>query len=439
MTNVHSPRFGPVASTERIEILDLLRGLALFGIIASNMRAFSGPLMAYFDHTLMWQDPLNRAAQAAVDVFISGKFITLFSFLFGIGFAIQMDRAAARNLANRVFYLRRLGILALFGIAHMFLLWWGDVLLTYALMGFGLFLFRDSSQRKILMWSAGLYCWPWITAAAFTVAGMFTTIPPPVSTSPVELHRVLQVYSTGGYTAIFAERLKENATGLMFMIFWSPRVLGIFLFGLWVWRQGFIRSLPDRRDLLLRCLRWGLPIGLALNLAWVAVQEIWHPDPSGATPLGFLNGVIQGIGVPFLSLGYASLVGLVWSRPSWKPRLHPFSAVGRTALTNYLLQTVLCTTLYYGYGFGLFGKVGPLAGFLPTVAIYGAQVGASVLWLRRFNYGPMEWLWRTLTYGRYFSRSATIGSAEAALAARATQATATSTSGDGANTTGSLG
>ena len=126
----------PVSAGERIEVLDALRGAALFGIIAANMRGFSGPLAAYFDHTLMWTDPVNRIAQAFVDLFIQGKFITLFAFMFGIGFAIQMERADRSGIASRIFYVRRLAILLLFGALHFVFVWWGDILAPYALMGF---------------------------------------------------------------------------------------------------------------------------------------------------------------------------------------------------------------------------------------------------------------------------------------------------------------
>jgi uncharacterized protein len=398
-----SPRIGPVLLAERIEALDVLRGMALFGIIASNMRAFNGPMAAYFDHSLMWQELPNRIAQMFIDLFISGKFITLFSFLFGIGFAVQMDRAAARGLASRAFYQRRLGVLLLMGIAHMYLLWWGDILTVYALMGFLLFLFRGRSQKTILWWSAALYSWPWIMAAGFLVAAASgASVPqPPVPTSQ-ELQRLLQVYSTGTYVEIFRERVKDNLTGMAFIFFYAPRLLGIFLFGLWVFRQGLIRNLSAHRALLEKCQWWGLGAGLVLNAVAVAITEIWHPNPVQPTALGFLLHLVQGVGIPALSVGYAATVALLFQREEWAPRLRPFGAVGRMALTNYLLQTVLCTMLYYGYGFGFYGKVGPLVGLAPTVLIYSAQVAASVRWFQHFAFGPMEWVWRRLTYGRLY-------------------------------------
>lgn len=392
---------GPISLTERIQLLDVLRGMALFGIVASNMRAFNGPMAAYLDHSLMWQEPANRIAQAFVDLFISGKFITLFSFLFGLGFAVQMDRASARGLAKQTFYLRRLGVLLLMGLAHMFLVWWGDILTAYALMGFLLFLFRRRSQKTILWWAAGLYCWPWIVIGAFlAVVTAGVSVPAPAPTTNAELQRLIAVYSTGTYAQIFQERLKDVAAAFTFIVFYTPRLLGIFLFGMWVWREGIVRDIGTYAPLLQRGLRWGLVLGLSMNALMVAIQEIWHPDPFLPTPLGFFHQIVAGIALPALSLFYACALALLWRQDRWQRRLQPFSAIGRTALTNYLLQSLVCTTLYYGYGFGLYGSVGPLPGLAVSVAIYAAQVLASVWWVRRFAYGPMEWLWRTLTYGR---------------------------------------
>lgn len=391
----------PVSLGERIEVLDVLRGVALFGIIAANMRGFSAPLATYINHTLMWTDPANRVAQAFVDLFIQGKFITLFSFMFGIGFAIQMERADAKGVQSRAFYLRRLAVLLLFGILHVVLLWWGDILAPYALLGFVLLLFRKRSQKSLLRWSAGLYAYPAVLATvmlALHSAGVRIPMPPPPT--PEELQRVIGVYGSGTYLDIVRQNIKELPFQGFGLVFFYPRVLGIFLLGLWVWREGIIRDLDSKSDLLRRCQKHGLWVGLIFNAAAVAVKEIFHPDPLAPSGWGMVVMLSSSIGIPAGSLFYASTVALLWQKMQWRARLRPFAAVGRTALSNYLLQSLVCTTLYYSWGGGLYGRVGPLLGFIPTVAIYSAQVVLSVWWLRRFASGPMEWLWRRLTYGR---------------------------------------
>jgi len=394
-------RMTPVSVPERIEILDVLRGAALFGIIASNMRAFNSPQAAYVDHSLMWTSAADRIAQGFVDLLITGKFITLFSFLFGIGFAMQMERAGARGVSPRSFYLRRLGVLLLLGVVHSLLLWWGDILAPYALMGFALFGFRKRSQKTVLLWAAACYAWPLVLSCAVLIAvtaGVSIPIPPKATAE--ELQRISQVFSSGSYAQMFQERLKEMVFSLMGLVFYYPRILGIFLFGLWCWRAGIVRSLAGRRSLLRRCLGWGLAVGFTGNAVVVAITEIYHPDPMRPSVLGFVLLVVSSIGMPTLSMFYASALALLLRYTAWQSRLRPFAAVGRTALSNYLLQTVICTTLFNSWGFGLYGKVGPLAGLLPTVLIYGVQVPLSVWWIGRHAFGPLERVWRTLTYGR---------------------------------------
>jgi uncharacterized protein len=389
----------PTAAGERIEALDVVRGAALFGILASNMRAFNSPMAAYLDHSLMWQGAPDRMAQILIDVFISGKFITIFSFLFGIGFAVMMERAEARCLPNRAFYLRRLGVLLGFGLFHLTLLWWGDVLAPYALMGFLLFLFRNASQRRLLIWACFLYSWPVVLSlagAGATLAGVQIPSPPP--TTAAQLAETVRAYSSGTFPEIFKERMKENTFMLFGIFFFYPRILGLFLFGLLVWRRGIVCNLSERREMLRKGRFWGLVGGLSLNILGVAVTEIFHPDPLGFSPLTLSVNLILSAGVPLLSLFYVCSIALLLEDSAWHERLRSFAAVGRTALTNYLLHTVICTALYYSWGFGLYGKVGPLAGLLPTVLIYAALLWISNWWLRRHAYGPMEWLWRSLTY-----------------------------------------
>ena len=390
----------PVAAAERIEVLDALRGAALFGIITANMRGFSGPLAAYFDHTLMWTDPVSRAAQAFVDIFVQGKFITLFAFMFGIGFAIQMERADLSGVTSRMFYVRRLAILLLFGMLHFILIWWGDILAAYAILGFALLLFRNRWQKALLRWAVVLFLYPLLLGTfLFALHSAAVQIPGPPPTSPEELQRIITVYANGTYGEIVRQNLDEVGFMVFGFIFFYPRVLGMFLFGLWVWRQGIVRELPSQTSLLRRCQKYGLWIGLLFNIIAAAIKEMFHPNPIAPSFLGLLVNAALTIGVPAGSLFYATTVALLWEKLQWRARLRPFAAVGKMALTNYLLQSLICTTLFYSWGLALYGRVNPLMGFVPTVLIYGAQVVLSLWWFRRFAMGPSEWLWRRLTYG----------------------------------------
>lgn len=394
---VPSP-LAPVAPAERIELLDIFRGFALLGVLIANMRGFSGPLVAYFDHSLMWQDPISRATQSLIDLFVSGRFITIFAFLFGIGFAIQIERAATRPPG---FLLRRFGFLMILGLIHIYLLWWGDILLTYSLFGFALLLFRNRQPRTLLYWAAGLYLFPLLIFGAITLAATlvadFPTQPP---VTQDQLNALIQTYATGSYLDILPARFKETNHALGFVFVFGPRLLSIFLAGLWVWRRGILSNAGHHQDMLRRCQRWSLAIGLPLSLTAEAVMQILKPNPAVPTPAAFAYFALLSAAIPAMSLFYLCTVARLASAPGPSAALRRFAPVGRMALTNYLTQTIVCTLIFYGYGLGFFGKLAPLPGLLLALVLFALQMAASAFWLRNFAQGPMESLWRRVTYLR---------------------------------------
>jgi uncharacterized protein len=392
-------RFGPVPSEERILVIDCLRGAALFGILTANMRGFFAPFGAYFQPNLAWTWLPDRIVQAVIDTVISGKFITIFAALFGVGFAIQMERAS-RSGRGIGFYARRLAALLLIGIAHSFLLWWGDILIPYAVCGFALMLFRNRSPSALLRWALGLY---WLLFAIFVfmfVATLLGAKPPEMPfPTPEQLQEATRIYADGSFGDIFRQRAKDWAEVNSFIIYLTG-ILGIFLFGLYLWKQGYLSRPAEHLDWWRRVRRVSLPIGLMGNIYVVAMGWMFDPKPMPPTALTVSMQLVGGVAVPALSLFYASTVILLFQNPVWQKRLQPFTYVGRMALTNYLLQSLICTTIFNAYGLGLFGKIGPLIGLPLTLAVYGLQVPFSRWWLSRHRYGPMEWVWRWMTYGR---------------------------------------
>jgi uncharacterized protein len=387
---------GPVPGEERITVIDCLRGAALFGILVANMRGFNAPLQAYFQPHLMWTWMPDRIMQAVVDWLVSGKFITIFATLFGIGFAIQMDRAAERNHGVS-FYARRMTALLLIGLVHSFCVWWGDILIPYAVCGFFLLLFRRRSQRAVLWWAHGLYWFLLVVILGFYTASMFG-MPMPDPGSP-NLQETIQAYARGTVAQIFAVRAREWAEANSFILFLT-RILGIFLYGMYLWRQGYLRQPSEHLEWWRKAQRIGLPLGLIGNAAWVLLEWQFHPNPMLPSALTMVMFTLQSISLPALSLGYASTLVLLWQDPVWQKRLMPFSYVGRMALTNYLMQSVICTTIFYSYGLGLYGRVGPVVDLLLAVVIYSLQIPFSKWWLSSHRYGPIEWVWRRMTYGR---------------------------------------
>lgn len=392
----------PVAPPERLQVIDVLRGLALFGILAANMRGFNSPRAAYFAPELMWTGRADRIAQGFVDLFITNKFITLFSFLFGLGFAVQLSRAQAKGAAFAPFYRRRMFFLLLIGLVHAFLIWWGDILVAYALIGFVLLLFQNRSQKTVFCWGVALIGSLLLAGLVFAVLMRFGVHPPtPPKTTPAQIQQLVRLYSHGSILAILADRARDVKMQYIAPFYFAP-VCGVFLLGVYIWRRGIFQDAAGNLPLIRKALRWGLVLGLAGNLTAGAIGLLLHPPPR-PTPVGFAQAIAYLVGVPALSCFYASAVVLLFQKPAWQARLLPFAAVGRMALSNYVLQSVICTMLFYSYGFGLFGKVGPALDLVLTVIVYGAQVPLSAWWLRRYQFGPLEWLWRSLSYGYFQS------------------------------------
>jgi uncharacterized protein len=392
---------GPVSVSERILFIDVLRGVALFGILAANMRAFFAPLDCYDHIGVLYHSRADVLAQAFIDTFIQGKFISIFSFLFGMGFAIQMTRAEARGVRFMGFYPRRLLALALFGLIHGLLIWAGDILLTYAFSGAILLLFRKRQQKTLLWWAGGLFTLP-IVASTIFLALYFSRFhrpwmdpkPPDVA----KLYAVINIYARGTVRQILAQNWVEWKQELPFTLF-AIYALALFLLGMWVWRAGIVQRLDEYRPVLKRVCAWCLPVGLIVSI-FVAIVKAVVP-PGHVSLWAWFAGILWLPGSHILSAGYVSGLALLFLRKDWRRILLPFAAVGRMALTDYLMQSVLCTVFFYHYTTGLYGRIGPAIGLVPAVILYGAQVVFSNWWLKRYRFGPVEWLWRGMTYGKF--------------------------------------
>ncbi len=395
-------RAGPVSLSERILYIDVLRGVALFGILAANMRAFFAPLEVYGQISLLFPGHADRIAQGFIDVFIQAKFITLFSFMFGLGFAIQMSRAEARGVRFMGFYPRRLAALAVFGLIHGILIWAGDILLSYALTGALLLLFRKRQQKTLLWWAGSLFSLPIVLNSVFL--GIYVALRPQWMQQMLQgpdmqkVRNIIDVYAHGSVRQILAQNWvewKHAAVAVLFSIY----LLGLFLLGMWVWRAGIVQRLGEYKPVLKRVFQWCLPLGIALNLYVTLVFALSGPDRISYWT--WSAGILNLPSAHVLSAAYASGLALLFLNERWRRFLKPFAAVGRMALTDYLMQSVVCTLFFYHYTTGLYGRVGPAMGLIVTVVFFAAQVVLSNWWLARYRFGPMEWLWRGLTYGKF--------------------------------------
>lgn len=398
---------GPTSFGERIQMVDILRGFALFGILLVNMALFKVSVSLEHLSATSIDGGVDRLAALAIKLLADGKFFTLFSFLFGLGFAIQMIRARRRGGRFVPRYVRRLLVLLVIGLAHVTLLWFGDILFTYALLGLVLILFRNSSPRTLLIWTATLLVGMSLMAATVVTFVEIESLDPAgqasveraeaqvLAADAADAEHRAAVYGNGSYLDTLVERA-SSPDGLVFvMVVQGVPVLAMFLLGLYAGKRGILEDVPSHLWLLRRVRFWGLTIGLPLNALVMLAQA--RLGLFSTLAVQFLSFSLAG---PVLSMGFAATLVLLAQREGWCRRLALLGAAGRMALTNYLLQSLVCTTIFYGYGLGLYGQVGAAAGIVLTVAIFALQILYSSWWLRRFRFGPMEWLWRTLTYGR---------------------------------------
>jgi uncharacterized protein len=392
----------PIVSTERIGVIDALRGLAIGGILVFNIRFFSGDgLMpsALASHA----GTLEQITEFLIHFFIEGKFYSVFSFLFGFGFALQIARAEKGGDSRAALFKRRMFWLLIIGIVHALFLSAGDILTIYAAVGFVLILFRKRSDRSLLKWAFALLAVPVISYAIIYVLYV-SFAPAAAATQPdetliaAEWNGLVDAVSNGNFSQIFSFNLKSimfRCIGLLYEMR-LPKILAMFLFGVCAYRRDLFGDFSANRAFIRRVMVWGFGLGMIGNgvLALLLSMNVSLP-PSF---LGLIASLAYAVGVPGLAFFYIAAAATIWQKPIWQRCLLIFAPVGRMALTNYLMQSVICVFLFYGYGFGLFGRTSAAATTLIALPIFLFQILLSTLWLKQFRYGPAEWIWRKLAY-----------------------------------------
>jgi uncharacterized protein len=393
----------PVGVAERMLVLDAIRGVAVLGILLINIDALSGyAFTPAASRTLFVSPAADAVTWFVLAVLVEGKFYSLFSFLFGVGFAVFVQRAAARGAdAPRLFKRRLIGLL-LIGLVHTVLVWFGDILLTYALLGFALIPFLRRDDRSVLRWAAVLLVAPIaLYALLLLVAGQSPA--PATSGSSAGLPPIMVAASQGFIDGNYLQVVNGNVVFAIanmvrrFLLMFFPRVVGMFLLGFWAGRNGVFARLDDYRGLARRTWIVGATVGLPLALVgwWLGDHAVGPPNVAG-----LIETVIKSVGVPLLALAYAAGLWLLFARtPALMRALAP---VGRMALSNYLMHSVVGVIVFYGLGFGLFGKLSLTGAVVVALLLFGLQVAFSRWWLERARFGPAEWLWRMFTYERRF-------------------------------------
>ncbi|MDT8862330.1 DUF418 domain-containing protein [Alkalihalobacillus sp. MEB130] len=384
--NLHSR---PLKEGDRIIALDMMRGLALLGILLANSLHFQYGLFVLPEiHHLYPLGMIDKIAEGLILVFAQASFYTLFSFLFGYGMAYLKERLEQRTLRFGVVYFRRTFLLLIVGYLHGLFIWDGDILFVYALTAFLLYFFLKLKERGLLIWSFLLL---------FLMALSIAT-PEDESTSIVD-EQLLQysieeneVLSSGSYSEVVFFRLYADPLGLgivgdiIINATAMVSVLGMFLLGAFVARKKWLLDVPKHRRLILRIwwitMLFGFPCKIAYLFIDTNAYEMLHTM----------------VGGPLVAMFYASSIVLLATSERGQRWLKPLTYVGRLSLSNYLLQSLVFTTLFYGYGVGLFSNIGVFTGVLLVLVFFTLQVIASKWWLRLFQIGPFEWLWRAGTY-----------------------------------------
>ena len=401
----------PVQSENRIDFLDVMRGIAIFCIFTANIPYLSG----FFDTA---NDAASKTITLPTDqwigtflhTLIDGKFYTIFSLLFGIGITIQYENLKARNHSFTSFFKRRMTWLLVIGGIHLSLFWIGDILSLYAVLGFGLLFFIDATNKKLIRWSIVLLLMPIVNTLVIhyfqlDYPRIFLIINAKITSF---FHLKSEIYQ-GLAGTNFSEMIKNQSVLTFFEINISTiplriyyllmegrpfKVFGIFLIGIWFGRKIIHFNLLTNNALLKKIALYGFAIGIPISIS----RTFFEIANDGSLTSKLLTTISYALGTVPLALGYFAGLALVYQKR--KTFLNYFAPVGKMALSNYLFETLISITIFYNVGFGMAGKFGFTIIIAIVISIFIGQILLSKLWLKHFRFGPVEWIWRQLTYGK---------------------------------------
>lgn len=388
----------PVDQAHRQLSLDFIRGIAIFGILIMNIQLFGNVFTSYFNPTVNGDfTGINRATWYITHIFFEQKFYTIFSMLFGAGVVLMAEKAAAKGASAAKIHYRRNLILLVFGACHGFFIWYGDILLTYALFALFVYAGWKSKPRNLII--AGLLLSILISLLMLSGAGSM----PPEEVAKMQnqflpsldiIQREVQAYR-GGWSDNQVLRLEAMQQMIGFIAIFGIRIAGCMLLGMALFKLGIINGLRSKnyyRNLALLCLIPGL---LIVTYGATLMVESGFED---AIKIQMVYGQINFLASIVVALGYIGLFHWFYLSDGGRWFKSRFEAVGQMAFTNYISQSVLCTLIFYGIGFGLFSTLSRAELILVAIAVFTLQFVWSKWWLEKFNFGPLEWLWRSLTY-----------------------------------------
>lgn len=373
---------------QRMAEPDVLRGIALLGILVSNIAYFSGTAEMH------WPAAQDQAAVVLSGILTGYSFNTMFSFLFGFGFILFWQKIQKQHQNPLPFYARRMGALCLFGLVHGILIWFGDILFYYSLMGIVLLLFRNCKPKTLLKWAFGILTVPVLLLLGSIVLGpeYFASSSEPALT-PEELSVWIEVYQKGTIPELLHLNWLGVIPGFLGYLWMSWILFPMFLLGAYACKKEIFSHLHDWCPKLRKIQKISLGAAIAALIPLFFETQLGYQPPGSF--LETMSLMVSGVG---LCLFYMTTIISVMRRSWGKKILSVFRAPGYLSLTNYLMQSVVGCLIFNNYGLGLYGTMGPARCVLLVIVIFGIQLVISNLWMKQFRHGPMEWIWRKVTY-----------------------------------------
>lgn len=392
----------PTAFSDRILSLDVLRGIAVLGILIMNIQSFSMIGAAYINPMAFGDlTGINKWVWIVSHLVASEKFMSIFSILFGAGILLFSEKAVAKGLKASVLHYRRMLWLLAFGMIHAYLIWYGDILVAYSLCGMLVYLFKKLSPKKLIIWAVVFFVVPILLNLFF---GMTIQYWPEESynrnleswlPSVEETSREISAMR-GSWLEQMEIRVESSIFMQTFLFCWNTfwRVTSMMLLGMALYKWGVLTAHKSGRFYI-----WLSLTGLITGFTIIAIGVSENFRVGWKMDFSMFTGMIYNyIGSIAVALGYISLVMLICKHSLWPGVTNTFSSIGKMAFSNYITMSLLAMFIFYGCGLGLFGQVDRKFQILIAVAIWIIIIITSRFWLRKFQYGPLEWLWRRMTY-----------------------------------------
>ncbi|HLO12991.1 MAG TPA: DUF418 domain-containing protein [Pseudoneobacillus sp.] len=373
-----------VQEHERINSIDVMRGFAILGIFLMNMLDFHSPML-YIDPYKWWRSTTDKTIYSLINFFVQASFYPLFAMLFGFGLMTMRLRAADRGISFTPIAIRRLSMLLIIGCLHAFLIWHGDILITYAIFGFFALFFLKWSGKSLLSFGILIYTIPNLLISLLNlIAILFSPIT--IHTYLDDARKAVDAYQNGSFLEVTAQRLNDwsmvNNLASFYSMFFA--IFPLFIIGAGIAKLNVVKNEIGNKKQFKKMLFVFLILGSLIKSLPFVSRNL------------FSESLLDIFGGPLLAVSYSLIIILLMEKHSEKLKL--FQSVGKLSLSNYLFQSTVSTFLFYSYGFGLYNKVSVGMGTILVLVIFIFQAYISMIWVKRYHYGPVEWVWRAFSY-----------------------------------------